>query len=85
VAGRLELEAWEVFGVDAEVLLDGFGEEGFGVDGAGEMHVEVGALGEGLEEGVELAGPMALAASRARVARASPGVRAADLFWATEL
>ena len=42
--------------VDAEVFLDGLGEKGFGVDGAGEMHVEVGALGEGLEEGIELAG-----------------------------
>jgi len=40
--------------IDAEILLCGFGEEGFGVDGAGEVHVEIGSLGEGLEEGVEL-------------------------------
>ena len=41
-------------GVDAEALLDCFGEEGFGVDGAGEMHMEVGTLGHGGEEGIEL-------------------------------
>ncbi len=43
-------------GGDAEAFARGFGDEGFGVDGAGEMHVQVGALGEGLEEGVEFAG-----------------------------
>ena len=53
-AGARSLRA---VGIDAEALLDGLGEEGFGVDGAGEVHVEVGALGEGLEEGVELGGP----------------------------
>jgi hypothetical protein len=42
-------------GGDAEALASGFGDEGFGVHGAGEMHVEVGALGEGFEEGVEFA------------------------------
>ncbi len=46
----------EGFGVDAEFFVDGLGEEGLGVDGAGEMHVQVGALGKRLEEGVELTG-----------------------------
>jgi len=49
--GGLEFEG---VGIDAEALLCSLGEEGFGVDGAGEMHVEIGALGEGFEEGVEL-------------------------------
>ena len=40
----------------AKALAGGFSDEGFGVDGAGEMHVQVGTLGEGLEEGVEFAG-----------------------------
>jgi hypothetical protein len=41
---------------DAEALLRRFGDEGFGIDGAGEMHVQVGAFGHRPEEGVELTG-----------------------------
>ena len=40
-------------GIDAEEIGGGVLDEGLGVDGAGEMHVEVGALGHAGEEGVE--------------------------------
>ena len=42
-----------LYGVAAEAVLRGILEEGFGVHGAVEMHVQVGALGHRLEEGVE--------------------------------
>ena len=46
----------ERHGIDAEAVLDGFGEEGFGIDGTGEMHVQVCALRHGPEEAVQAAG-----------------------------
>jgi len=45
--------------VDAEAIDGGLLEEGFGVDGSGEVHVEVGALRHFGEEGVELEGGFA--------------------------
>ena len=41
------------FGIDAEEIGGGVLDEGFGVDGAGEMHVKVGTLGHASEESGE--------------------------------
>ena len=43
-------------GIDAELIFGGGADEGFGVNGAGEVHVEVGALGHVGEEELELQG-----------------------------
>ena len=42
-----------VFGIDAETVGGGVLDEGLGVDGAGEMHVKIAALGHAREEGAE--------------------------------
>jgi len=41
-------------GVDAEQIGRSVFDEGFGIDGAGEMHVQVSAFGHAGEKGVEL-------------------------------
>ena len=47
------LGEFEGDGVDAEAVLGGVAEEGFSVDGSGEVDVEVGAFGDVDEEGAE--------------------------------
>jgi hypothetical protein len=57
--GAISSGGWnelEQGGVNTKALGDGFGDEGFCVDGAGEMHMEIGALGHGFEQGVEFTG-----------------------------
>ena len=44
----------EFDGVHAEAVFGGILEEGFGVDGTGEMHVEIRAFGHALKPGMEL-------------------------------
>jgi hypothetical protein len=51
-AARGGLDQAEFDGIDAEVVGGGVPEEGLGIDCAGEMHVEIGALGHLLQEGV---------------------------------
>ncbi|MDX6459812.1 MAG: hypothetical protein QOE55_3509 [Acidobacteriaceae bacterium] len=51
--GGLRLEEAESGLIDAEVVGGALGDQGFGVDGSAEVHVEVGALGHVCEEGVE--------------------------------
>ena len=53
LAGAGGLGEFESGGVDAEAVLGGVADEGFRVDGAGEVDVEVGAFGELGEEGAQ--------------------------------
>ena len=48
------LKKLRVAGSTQRLVGGGIGDEGLGIDGAGEMHVEVRALGHAAEEGVEL-------------------------------
>ena len=45
-------------GIDADAVLCGVADKGLGVDCSGEMHVQVGSLGEGGEEGVQCRGTL---------------------------
>src|SRR5262249_20210897 len=49
----------EFFDVDAEIVIGSVADERFGVDRAAEVHVEVGAFGEFVEEGAEGQGILA--------------------------
>jgi len=48
--GRCEAE---FFGIDAETVFSGVANKGFSIDGSAEVNMEVGALGELVEEGME--------------------------------
>jgi len=78
---RLRLAEGQSGGVDAQVIFDGFGDEGFRVDGTGDVDVEVGALGHFEEPGVESDGRRSGDLQAAVDAVLGEGAGGGDGFW----